>query len=348
MNKLTLTLSVIFSVLIMQTACKKKKGCTDETALNYSVDATKDDGSCEFYEADTSEANADAATGSMTGTTEDFTVYTMVAGEGESDVLSGKQASFDSTTIPACATVTLDSDGINVWPKTLTIDFGSSGCECFDGKTRKGKIVAIFTGFWKTHDEGDSIIVSFENYYVGDTMITGTRYFWVEDYVTISGNLKVGYKVEDASIVFPDGTVSWEGEGTFDVTGLTTPTDISDDEFELDVAGSATSMNGDTYTFETSSPLLTKIDCIDDCIFIGGSFSVASIVESDTTVTYAGISYSYNLATTTTVSFNFGDGSACDDQFSISTDLKVESDGVTFYEEEISNDEYTCSALDTL
>ncbi|MGB1102073.1 MAG: DUF4856 domain-containing protein [Crocinitomicaceae bacterium] len=38
---------ILGAVALLFTACKKK-GCTDETALNYSAEAEKDDGSCEF------------------------------------------------------------------------------------------------------------------------------------------------------------------------------------------------------------------------------------------------------------------------------------------------------------
>ena len=42
---------VIFSVLVMSVfvACEKK-GCTDETAVNYTEFAKQDDGSCEYAE----------------------------------------------------------------------------------------------------------------------------------------------------------------------------------------------------------------------------------------------------------------------------------------------------------
>lgn len=43
--KKTIIYTVLFAALSMSTACRKK-GCTDENALNYDVEAQKDDGSC--------------------------------------------------------------------------------------------------------------------------------------------------------------------------------------------------------------------------------------------------------------------------------------------------------------
>ena len=50
----------------------KKKGCTDETALNYSTEAKKDDGSCTYFTVPTSYTFTDEAgnnTVSYTGQT---------------------------------------------------------------------------------------------------------------------------------------------------------------------------------------------------------------------------------------------------------------------------------------
>lgn len=69
-----------------------------------------------------------------------------------------------------CATVTLDTTGI---PYVLTIDFGDTNCLCFDEKYRRGKIIVTFNGRYR--DPGTVITHSFEDYFVNDKSVEGTR-----------------------------------------------------------------------------------------------------------------------------------------------------------------------------
>lgn len=47
MKKILLIASVLF-IVIINTGCSKKKGCTDPVSLAYDADAEKDDGSCTY------------------------------------------------------------------------------------------------------------------------------------------------------------------------------------------------------------------------------------------------------------------------------------------------------------
>lgn len=63
--KKTLFLLAIASMVVATTSCKKK-GCTDQTALNYNEKAKKDDGSCEYASSSLVELTGDINTQTLT------------------------------------------------------------------------------------------------------------------------------------------------------------------------------------------------------------------------------------------------------------------------------------------
>jgi len=77
---------------------------------------------------------------------------------------------YGETILSGCATITLDNTSS---PKTITVDFGSSNCLCNDNRTRKGKILISFTGLYR--DSGTVITITFDNYFVNDNQILGTK-----------------------------------------------------------------------------------------------------------------------------------------------------------------------------
>jgi hypothetical protein len=76
----------------------------------------------------------------------------------------------DVDLIGNCATITLDTTSN---PGILTIDFGEENCLCGDGWNRRGKIIVTFTGPYRA--EGTVITHSFEEYFVNDNKVMGTR-----------------------------------------------------------------------------------------------------------------------------------------------------------------------------
>ncbi|MEY4573313.1 MAG: hypothetical protein RLZ10_2597, partial [Bacteroidota bacterium] len=57
--------------------------------------------------------------------------------------------------------------------KTVTVDYGSTNCDCNDGKTRRGKIVTTFTGQYLA--PGTVITHTPVDYYVNDIRYDGTK-----------------------------------------------------------------------------------------------------------------------------------------------------------------------------
>ncbi len=82
-------------------------------------------------------------------------------GNGKINVASEKSS---------CATITNDT---TVTPHILTIDFGTANCTCNDGKNRRGQIIVTYTGHYR--DANSTHTITFDNYYVNDNHVEGTK-----------------------------------------------------------------------------------------------------------------------------------------------------------------------------
>lgn len=299
------------------------KGCTDPKAINYNSSATTEDGTCTYYQVTENDTSTGIIAATSTMMKEDIMIYTYVNSSSENGQTDNKTDLFDSLAVPSCASISLNSKGATVWPKTLTIDFGTSGtCAGFDGKYRKGKIHATFSGSWKQHQVGDSIKVVLENYSVNDTVITGTRYFWINSR-NLPNEFSVGLKTDDASIVYPDATsITWAQNTTFVITGLSTPSDYTDDVIQATINANGTGTKGDSYALTTPSALICKMNCMQQCLFVQGTESISNTSVSDTTI----MGQSYKLVTVTTLSLDFGNGT-CDNNFNLTTNINISTSG---------------------
>ncbi|MBW8051242.1 MAG: hypothetical protein FVQ77_13055 [Cytophagales bacterium] len=136
--RLLKTFVLLSAVSLILFSCKKDKepdvsGCTDPNAVNYNPNATKDDGSC------VSQSAIQSLTDNTIAERIFAEVFPVVNQVGLSEAAG-------NTAAITCATIT--SSGAS-YPKTLTIDYGTTGtCTCDDGFKRKNKIIAIFDSPW--------------------------------------------------------------------------------------------------------------------------------------------------------------------------------------------------------
>ena len=191
-------------------------------------------------------------------------VYNSVAGVNDDIGIAETEVGAD-TQIPIplsvhCYTITIAPLAIGVFPKTVTIDFGA-GCLCKDGKTRKGKIITVFTGRLKV--PASKATTTFDGYYVNDVHVEGTH--------VIQKNSTAAVRIITRTVI--DGKLSkpnnnsilWNATLTSTQTaGLGTPNYHLDDEF--DITGNATgqnSRNGNIATWSRLiiSPLHKKANC---------------------------------------------------------------------------------------
>lgn len=145
--------------------------------------------------------------------------------------------------LPSCATRTW-----NPATRTLTLDFGPTNCIGPNGVAHRGQIVAVFSGGWR--QVGSSVAVTLVNYFRNDNQHTGTRV------LAYTGNGSFTLDVQNASVVRPAGTHTWNSQRTYTrLAGQGTRT-IVDDQYSVTGSASGTNRRGISYTGVIQQPLL--------------------------------------------------------------------------------------------
>jgi hypothetical protein len=156
-----------------------------------------------------------------------------------------------------CTTVNIDT--VNT-TRSITIDFGTANCLCADGRNRRGKILATWTG--KYRDAGTVVNISFDNYFVNDNQIKGTH-------KTTNMGLNTAnhlvYKIEVNGYIVKGnngGTITWVSTRNREwVDGANTPLNILDDTYSITGSASGTIASGDSYTITITQALVRKMSC---------------------------------------------------------------------------------------
>jgi hypothetical protein len=234
------------------TSCKKENSTavpTDEnsTETNATLDAVSSDEETDAAYEDVFNITASMNTGQVG---EDLGLGANVSGLF---MLGGRT---DST--PHCFTITVVPNIPHVFPKTVTIDFGT-GCLCRDGKYRSGKIVSIYTG--KMVVPGSKVSTSFIGYNVDSFSIAGTHI--TEN--TSTSNLQ-GWKV---SVI--NGKVTNTSSGKWrqrnsvkqvtQVAGNGTPGFPLDDVYHITGGATGSNSAGHHWTTLIVEPLVKKFTC---------------------------------------------------------------------------------------
>ena len=159
----------------------------------------------------------------------------------------------------SCATVT--SSLINP-TKTITIDFGSTGCTGDDGRIRKGVLqVTITNGNYQ--DPNAMINVNPVDFYVDHFKVEGSFDFTNKG---LNANGKQYYKAQVNNIKLLDEItgrpIYWTFLGDFEQTsGAATTTDVSDDIYTLTGESDGTSRSGNTFSADITTGLSVNLSC---------------------------------------------------------------------------------------
>lgn len=146
------------------------------------------------------------------------------------------------------------------FPLQITIDFGN-GCTARDGRTRKGKIVIVYTGHLSI--SGNSASATFDGYWLDDLKVEGTHK------LTNTGTPdKKSYttQVINAKLSQSNGNyITWNSEKTVaQIEGGATPLIGLDDTYSITgQSGGAVQIDGKYFQWSTAitTPLTKKFSC---------------------------------------------------------------------------------------
>jgi len=133
----------------------------------------------------------------------------------------------ETSRVLSCASVTVTPQ--NSFPKTITIDFGSTGCTSGDGISRKGKINITLSDY--VHNPDATATMTFENYYTAGYKVEGTI-TWTN--TSTQNTISWTRQITGGKVTEPLSGYYWMHEGTKNVTqtaGANTPTNILDDVY---------------------------------------------------------------------------------------------------------------------
>ncbi len=235
MQNLKIALLSAFALLVLITACRKADDTTEDVIAAEEVSNTRDYALTqslytEAWETAVESAQKEAALNGFVQTNAQ-----------------------DRGTCPAVSLMPVEA---GVFPKTLTIDFGT-GCTTTGGQTASGKITAVFSG--EINKSGSNITITLENFTYRGYAVAGTYNVKINPVGTYTGTITNG------SIKTPDGKTATY-TGTFTATQIegqstTGQNATGDDVYSIAVNLSGVDTNGKSYTAQTTTALRKELDC---------------------------------------------------------------------------------------
>jgi hypothetical protein len=256
-NLTVLKLSIISFLLLSVTflACNKEKsgeGSPDQE-LAASIASSESDGEAEAVFSDVFDdvmgVNADVALGG-----------TGIFGR---NMASGAEGTDANARVTACPSVTIEM--VNppaLFPKKVTLDFGTGCVSQRDGRHRKGKIIILYSN--RLTIPGASATTTFDGYYVDSIKVEGTHKITnISDPNALAKKWKV--EVIDAKLTMPNGNFTeWNRTHTIThIEGLTA-TNVRDWVLKVEGYGNGrTKRNGIivAWNAEITDPLIKRFNC---------------------------------------------------------------------------------------
>ena len=230
---------MIASIMILSfVSCQKDKSTVEQASINIADD----------------DAVSDAVFEDIFSTTDNAEIIL------DQFVKSGDSKSMLILT-DSCPAITIAHPEADIWPKIVTVDFGT-GCSGFYDNTRSGRIIIEITG--PRLEAGTKRTITFEDYYFNGIRVEGTKVIENTGY-NENENLVCSVTLTGGKLTLPDGktierSVVHQREW---IAGFLTR-NIWDDECLITGTASGTTLEGVAYT----NTITTALDWKRACFFI--------------------------------------------------------------------------------
>jgi hypothetical protein len=158
----------------------------------------------------------------------------------------------------SCPVITVEHPSAGIWPKIITLDYGT-GCTGLFDNTRSGKMIIEVTGPRK--EAGSKRTVTFDNYYFNNIKVEGEKVL-ENTGLNENQNFVILVKLTDGKLTMPDGatierTVDHQREW---IAGFDSK-NIWDDECLISGVTSGINLKGYEYTRTITTALYWKRVC---------------------------------------------------------------------------------------
>ena len=184
------------------------------------------------------------------------------------------------------------------FPKTITLNFGTTGIKGKRGKMLKGKIIIKLSA--KLRDPQSERVITFENFMVDDNAVKGTKS------VIFDGTTSWKISAHD-TIVTKTGTIIGNSDRVRKLSeGAATPLTFTDDKYEITGTSDGVNKKGATYSM-VIDPLKPLVLLASHPFFVSGTVTTTlgkktilldygnGAVDALATITINGVSQEINL-----------------------------------------------------
>lgn len=176
-----------------------------------------------------------------------------------------------------CGTVSVTPLDPLVFPKVVTVDFGS-GCLDADGKTKSGKVVMTIGAIWEPNSE---IVIAYDNYTEDGVLVEGQ--FTFANLSTPDAAI-LSIVAQDIKLTDPNGqTFAFSGSQTYtQVVGHPSWWNWHDDVYHVTGSIYSTLTNGETVNWT----ILTPLEKANICAYVSRGTGILDINGLPVTVDY--------------------------------------------------------------